>query len=152
MKQTLIIILVLFGSNRIIAQKTIENYVFFNVDRERILEKSFLQSDIFAGAQLKYTWPELEPEKGVYNLDLIQGDLEILRANGKSLFIQVQDVSFDTTIVNVPKYILNDPIYNGGVEIQIDLNNERTEYIIEGLVARRWDKEVAKRFHLLLAA
>jgi len=38
----------------------------------------------------------LEPEKGVYNFDLIQSDLEFLEDNGKNLFIQVQDVSFDT--------------------------------------------------------
>jgi len=38
----------------------------------------------------------LEPEKGVYNFDLIQSDLEFHEANGKNLFIQVQDVSFDT--------------------------------------------------------
>ena len=78
------------------SSKTDWTFCFFNVDRHRIQEKSLLESDIFSGAQLKYTWPELEPEKGVYNFDLIQSDLEFHEANGKNLFIQVQDVSFDT--------------------------------------------------------
>jgi len=134
------------------AQKTVENYVYFNINRHRIQENSFLDSDIFSGAQLKYTWPELEPEKGVYNFELIRKDLAFLKANGKKLFIQIQDVSFDSAIVNVPKYMIEDPIYHGGVEFQVDLNDDGTEYIFAGLVARRWDKEVAKRFHKLLEA
>ena len=119
MKITILVILTsLFTTGHLIAQRPIEHF-FFNVDRHRIQEKSFLDSDIFSGAQLKYTWPELEPKKGGYNFDLIQSGLEILEANGKNLFIQVQDVTFDTTIINVPKYILEDPIYHGGVEIHI---------------------------------
>ena len=54
--------------------------------------------------------------------------------------------------INVPKYILEDPIYHGGVEIHIGRINDGTEYAIDGLVARRWDKEVAGRFHHLLTA
>jgi len=148
-----ILLFLLLVTSNLIAQNIMENYVFFNVERYRISEKSFIENDVFAGAQLKYTWPELEPEKGKYNFDLIQKDLDFLELNGKGLFIQIQDVSFDTTIINVPRYIIEDPIYNGGIEIQFDLNDEETEYVVvESLVARRWDKKVADRFHHLLKA
>jgi hypothetical protein len=136
--------------NCIFGQKAVYNYVFFNVDRHRIKETSFLESKAFFGAQLKYTWPQLESEKDVYHFDLIQNDLDFLKSKGKGLFIQIQDVSFDTTIINVPQYILDDPIYNGGAELHMGRNDEGTAYNIEGLVARRWDYEVANRFHILL--
>ncbi len=146
----IILLLVLFGNCDSFSQTQVQNYIFFNVNRYRIQEEDFLNTSQIKGAQLKYTWPELEPEKGKYNFDLIQKDLDFLKTNGKELFIQVQDVSFDTTIINVPRYIIQDPEYNGGVAVQKDLNKDETEYVVEGLVARRWDKEVANRFHILL--
>ena len=72
----------------------IHYYVFFNRDRERISEPTFLQTSVFEGAQLKYTWRELEPEKDNYNLSIIQSDLDFLTSKGKKLFIQLQDVSY----------------------------------------------------------
>jgi len=36
------------------------HYVFFNQDRERISDAAFLGAKAFEGAQLKYTWRELE--------------------------------------------------------------------------------------------
>src|SRR6185295_8300697 len=41
------------------------HYVFFNRDRERISDAAFVNTKAFEGAQLKYTWSELEPEKGM---------------------------------------------------------------------------------------
>ena len=38
----------------------VHHFVFFNRDRERIADAAFLGSKAFAGAQLKYTWRELE--------------------------------------------------------------------------------------------
>ena len=51
--------------------KPVHHYVFFAHERERIAEKSFLDTPAFEGAQLKYTWRELEPEKDDYDLSLI---------------------------------------------------------------------------------
>ena len=147
----LIPLLILLSINtKSFPQSGMKHYIFFNVYRDRIHESSFLNTKQIEGAQLKYTWPELEPEKGNYNFDLIQNDLDFLTAHGKKLFIQVQDVSFDTSIVNIPGYILKDTIYHGGAAIQYEFNEEKKEYTVEGLVARRWDKNVAERFHLLL--
>ena len=38
----------------------VRHFVFFNRDRERIADAAFLGTKAFAGAQLKYTWRELE--------------------------------------------------------------------------------------------
>src|SRR5690348_14210717 len=91
--------------------KPIHHYVFFNRERERIKEPTFLQTQAFEGAQLKYTWRELEHGKDDYDFGEIEHDLAFLSSKGKKLFIQIQDISYDPSIVPVPRYLLNDPQY-----------------------------------------
>lgn len=152
MRHTLIIILIFLGSNSVIAQKTIDNYVFFNIDRHRIQEKTFLETKKFVGAQLKYTWKELEPEKDQYDFNEIKNDLDFLSKSCKKLFIQLQDVTFDTIRVFVPTYILTDSKYGGGVNIQYITDDNDNIIRQDGYMARRWDKNVADRFHKLIYA
>jgi hypothetical protein len=129
----------------------IHHYVFFDRDRERILESSFLETSVFEGTQLKYSWRELETEKDSYNLTIIRNDLNILTSKGKKLFIQLQDVSFDTSIINVPQYLLNDEIYHGGADLQYSYHGDDEQNAVpEGWVARRWDPAVRERFHKLM--
>jgi len=133
--------------------KGIHHYVFFNRDRERISEHGFLETSAFEGAQLKYTWKELEPEKDNYNFSIIQSDLDFLTSKEKKLFIQLQDVSFDISIINVPQYLCEDNNYNGGVAKQYRYEgNDEKNAVPEGWVARRWDPAVQKRFQKLLFA
>ena len=137
----------------IAATQEIHHYVFFNRDRESISDPEFLQTKTFEGAQLKYTWKQLEPQKDKYNLGIIQKDLEFLTSKGKRLFIQLQEVSFDTSIINVPKYLLDDKTYGGGADKQYHYEGEDEQSAVaEGWVARRWDPAVQARFHKLLAA
>ena len=42
------------------APRAVHHYVFFNRDRERIAEPTFIQTKAIEGAQLKYSWRELE--------------------------------------------------------------------------------------------
>jgi hypothetical protein len=127
--------------------------VFFNRDRERISDAAFLETKAFVGAQLKYTWRELEPEKDGYDFSAIRHDLKLLNANGKKLFIQLQDVSFDPAIVNVPRYLVNETRYNGGADKQYHINRDDEEHAVpEGWVARRWDPAVQGRLHKLFVA
>ena len=129
----------------------IHHYVFFNRDRERISEPSFLETEAFEGAQLKYTWREMEPEKDQYDFNGIQADLDFLTSKGKKLFIQLQDVSFDTSIINVPEYLLRDKQYHGGADLQYHYEGDDEENAVpEGWVARRWDPAVQDRFQKLL--
>jgi hypothetical protein len=129
------------------------HYVFFNRERERISEPSFLETKSIEGAQLKYTWRELEPRKDAYDCTDIHHDLEFLTAHGKKLFIQIQDASFDAAIVPVPKYLIDDPQYHGGTAHQYNIAHDDEEHATPaGWVARRWDPAVRERFAKLLTA
>jgi len=130
--------------------KPVHHYVFFNLARERIREASFLSTKAFEGAQLKYTWRELEPRKDVYEFAAIRSDLAFLTAKGKKCFIQLQDVSFGAEKVNVPEYLRNEE-YGGGVVPQWDIvNGDEANAKIGGWVAKRWDPAVQVRFQKLL--
>ena len=126
-----------------------QHFVFFNVERERIREQNFLDSKAVAGAQLKYRWSELEPERDRYRVDLILDDLRFLEKHGKKLFIQLQEVSFSEEIVNVPDYLREDPAFGGGVHLSHDVDDDG-KVTVGGWVPRRWDPEVQARFRRLL--
>lgn len=126
------------------------NFIFFNRDRERISEESFLRNPVIVGAQLKYSWRELEPERDRYDLGPVLHDLAFLEEHGKRLFIQVQDVSFDER-VNVPDYLVSKE-FNGGVARQYEVDEDDTRPVFDGWVARRWDPKVIDRFDKLLRA
>ncbi len=132
--------------------KQVHHYVFFNRDRKRITDPAFLATKAFEGAQIKYTWPELEPEQDAYDFSAIRQDLMSLTAKGKRLFIQLQDVSFHDSIVNVPRYLQRDSRYNGGVARQYSNEEAGKRAVPEGWVARRWDPAVQERWHKLLSA
>jgi len=131
--------------------KPVHHYVFFAHERERITEKSFLDTPAFEGAQLKYTWRELEPEKDKYDFSSIRKDLAFLTSKGKKLFIQLQEVSFDAKWKLVPDY-LQTAEYHGGVAPQYDNDVDEDHPGIAGWVSRRWDPAVQARFQKLLDA
>lgn len=133
--------------------RPIHHYVFFELERERIAEKSFLESKVFEGAQLKYTWRELEPEKDKYDFSAIRRDLDFLQKHGKKLWLQIQDSSFDTNHVLVPKYLTKDPAYHGGADPQFDIPGDNdAKAVAAGWVGRRWDPTVSERYHKFLMA
>ena len=126
------------------------NYVFFGQERERIADTAFLAHPNIVGAQLKYTWRELEPAQGRYDFRAIRRDLAFLKRHDKRLFLQLQDVSFSKTPVT-PDYLSTDPAYHGGVAGKYEADADgRTEFA--GWVARRWDPAVRERFARLLTA
>jgi len=130
------------------AARQVRHYVFFNRERERIAEPSFLGTAAFEGAQLKYTWRELEPAKGEYDFSGLQRDLDFLRARGKKLFVQFQDVSFDTAINTLPRYLMTDTAYHGGACNQIEVHGDGTVERF-GWVGRRWDPAVQARMRAI---
>lgn len=138
------------GMNRGIAFG-MEHYVFFNMERERIHEATFLNTKAFAGAQLKYTWRELEPKPNAYDFSSIRKDLGFLRSKRKKLFIQLQDVTFSPSYICIPKYLLEDSRYHGGADKQYSMDSDNEELAVaQGWVARRWDPAVRERYHKLL--
>ena len=143
-----IVLLLAFGSTA--AAQATRHYIFFEFDRHRIQEPGFLDHPAIEGAQLKYSWRELEPDSGEYDFSSISADLEFLESHGKRLFVQLQEVSFVDTIVNVPDYLVQDPAFNGGADRTY--HTEDGNLVHEGWVARRWDPAVRERFGLLLDA
>ena len=137
-----------------ISARPIHHYVFFGMDREKLKDaKSFLETPAFEGAQVAYSWRQLEQGQGGYDFSFIREDLQLLQSHGKQLWIQFQDVSFNPNRVNVPKYLLNDPQYNGGADQQIsDRRGDDDHPVREGWVARRWDPAVQDRMYKLFAA
>ena len=135
------------------ATKPIHHFVFYSQDRERLPGDSlFFATPAAEGAQITYTWRQLEPQKDNYDFSLIREDLALLAPRGKKLWIQIQDVTFDSARINIPRYLLNDPAYNGGAAPTI---NDRVDEAIagrSGWVARRWDPAVQERFHKLFNA
>src|SRR5436305_516217 len=81
-------------------------YIYFGADRERIAERGFLDAKGIAGAQIRYSWKQLEHAKGEYDFSDIEHDLAFLTQHGKRLFVQLQDVSFDPGRKPFPAYLL----------------------------------------------
>ena len=134
--------------------KPVHNYVFFGQDREKLhAAASFLETKALEGAQVTYSWRQLEPEKDKYDFSLIREDLALLTSKGKRLFIQLQDVTFSESRINVPRYLLSDPAYNGGADKQYRVEGEDEGRAVHaGWMSRRWDPAVQERFHKLLDA
>ncbi len=132
----------------------VRHYVFFGQDREKLKQaSSFLESKALEGAQVTYSWRQLEPKQDEYDFNYIREDLAFLSSKGKKLFIQLQDVTFSESRINVPRYLLQDAIYNGGADKQYHVNEGDEEHaIVAGWAARRWDPAVQARFHKLLFA
>jgi hypothetical protein len=122
--------------------------VFFSRDHERIAEPSFLLNPNIAGAQLTFTWRELEPERDRYDLGGLRDRLAFLQQHGKRLVVQLQDVSFSDRIL-VPEYLTTDTAFHGGAARKYE-GEEEASARFGGWVARRWDPAVRARFSKLL--
>ncbi|MBS1948219.1 MAG: hypothetical protein JST47_10670 [Bacteroidetes bacterium] len=129
-----------------IKKDNIKHFVYFGKKRKLIIGHPFLLHSIFIGAQIMYSWRELEPEKGKYDFSILKQDYEYLKNHSKKLFIQLQDATFNPKYKAVPDYLLTKE-YNGGAALQY--NDDKKP---EGWVAKRWNKKVRERFQLLLLA
>ncbi len=137
-----------------VSAKPVHHYVFFGQDREKIKEAaSFLKTTALEGAQVTYSWRQLEPKQDEYDFSYIREDLAFLSSKGKKLFIQLQDVTFSESRINVPRYLLQDVMYNGGAAKQYHVKEgDEENAVVAGWAARRWDPAVQARFHKLLFA
>ncbi len=129
-----------------IAADDMRHFVYFARDRDAIREHPLLEHSRFTGAQIMYSWAQLEPSKGNYDFSIIQEDYEYLKSKGKKLFIQLQDATFDVRYRGVPAY-LNTSEYDGG-----SIPQKNDDGIEEGWTAKRWNGNVQKRFASLLNA
>jgi len=134
------------GATCPIVADSIKHFVYFARDRELIQNHSFLKIQRIEGAQIMYSWEQLEPEMGQYDFSIIQEDYDYLLSHGKKLFIQLQDATFNPKYVGIPAYLLTEE-FNGGSTLQFNDNG-----VAEGWVAKRWNSKVQNRFALLLQA
>lgn len=130
----------------LIENEHIKNFVYFSRDREEIHNHPFLKNKNFLGAQIMYSWKQLEPSKDNYDFSIIKKDLNYLNSKGKTLFIQLQDTTFMVNNKAIPNYLLTAK-YDGGAIYQRDDNGKP-----EGWAAKRWNPNVRKRFKKLLTA
>jgi len=136
-----------------LCQTGIKHFIFFSLDRENIHDSAFYSNPGVSGAQVTYPWKRLEPQKDQYDFSEIEEDMNFLNSKGKKLFIQLQDVTFDSARYPVPKYILTDSAYHGGADPQYYFyDDDENKAEKAGWVSRRWDPAVAERFHKLLTA
>ena len=137
-----------------VSAKPLHHYVFFGMDREKIKDaKSFLDTKAFEGAQVSYSWSQLEQGKDNYDFSMIREDLAFLTAHHKKLWIQLMDASFGDKHIFAPRYMLRDPQYNGGADREYDWKEGDEEHATaRGWTARRWDPAVRERFQKFLLA
>jgi len=129
-----------------IKKDSIQHFVYFARDRELIKDHPLLTYAMFQGAQIMYSWRDLEPEKGKYDFSILEQDYTYLKKYRKKLFIQLQDVTFNPKYKAVPDYLLTAE-YDGGAVLQYNDDEKPL-----GWVAKRWNKKVRERFSLLLKA
>lgn len=128
----------------------LQHFVFFGRERAAVAAPAFLENPNIAGAQIKYTWRELEPERSRYDLRPVLDDLAFLESHGKKLFVQLQDVSFSED-VPVPDYLREDAAFGGGAARKYECaDDDESKARFDGWVARRWDPAVRARFTELL--
>jgi len=128
------------------------HYIFFGRDRDAMAGTAAIEKPFIEGAQIAYPWKLLEPEENHYDFSVVESDLEWLTRRGKQLFVQLQDVSFDESIVNVPDYLRSDD-FGGGASRQYAFADDSDNGARPaGWVSRRWDPRVASRYFRLLAA
>lgn len=130
--------------------ETPRNFLFLG-SGELQAHSALLQRPDIAGAQVVYNWKELEPEKDRYDFSGVERDLAIAKADGKALFLQIQDRFFEAHARNVPDYLLTEPEFAGGLARQFDRPGEDRP-VATGWVAQQWNPAVRHRHQALLSA
>lgn len=124
----------------------IQHFVYFSRDRELIHDHPMLEMPRIAGAQIMYSWRQLERQKGNYDFSIIREDYEYLKSRGKKLFVQFQDLTFNVKYKALPNYLLTQEYDGGAVSSPTDTGEEG------GWKAKRWNPKVQERFALLMQA
>jgi hypothetical protein len=141
-------VLTAFAANSAIAAP--QNYLFAGSEDLPRLAPLLERPDI-GGVQIVYSWKALEAAKDEYDFAQIEHDLRYLQGLNKQLFIQLQDRFFEVQHKNVPLYLMQEPIYGGGLVAQVD-NAGENQPIGSGWVTQQWNPAVRERYQRLLKA
>jgi hypothetical protein len=126
------------------------NFLFGDSGELERIAKLVERPDI-GGVQIVYSWKSLETAQDRYDFAQIEADLAFLEKRGKKLFAQIQDRFFEVGHRNVPRYLLEEPRYGGGLAPQRD-NPGENQPEGAGWVAMQWNPAVRERFQMLLTA
>ena len=127
-----------------------QNYLFAGSDELERIEPLIQRPDI-SGVQAVYSWKSLEKTKDVYDFSRIEHDLNFLGRLNRKLFLQIQDRFFEIQDRNVPSYLLEEPVYGGGLVPQSD-NPGENQPEGHGWATQQWNPAVRERFQKLLTA
>lgn len=141
---------VAFGTKDAGKQIAIQDFLFLG-SGELQTHANLVRRPEIEGIQVVYNWRQLEPTKGHYDFSDIERDLAFVEAEGKLFFLQLQDRFFLPTAKNVPDYLMDDPIYEGGIIQQRD-NAGEGEPEGSGWVSRQWLLPVRERHQALVTA
>ncbi|MEO7187181.1 MAG: hypothetical protein ABIW58_02100 [Sphingomicrobium sp.] len=124
------------------------NFIYLGQDD---LDKNLriLDRPDIAGVEVIYVWLSLEPRKDHYDFSMIEYDLALTQARGKAMYIQVGDRFFHSGARYVPRYLLDDPQYDGGLARQA---GTKLGPQMSGWVAQQWNPNLRQRFQALLKA
>jgi hypothetical protein len=126
------------------------NFLF--ADSEDLVRLApLIQRPDIEGVQIVYSWKSLESAKDEYDFADIEQDLRSLEGLHRKMFIQLQDRFFEVQYRNVPRYILEEPIYGGGLVPQTD-NPGEDKPAGHGWATQQWNPAVRERFQKLLQA
>jgi hypothetical protein len=129
-----------------IEKDSIKHFIYFARDRDLIHDHPFLKVQRIEGAQIMYSWRQLEPERGIYDFSIIHKEYNYLLTHNKKLFIQFQDVTFDTNFKAVPDYLMTEE-FDGGCTMSFNENG-----VADGWITKRWNQQVQHRFALIMKA
>ncbi len=125
---------------------SIKHFIYFARDRELIHNHPFLMVQRIVGAQIMYSWRQIERSRGEYDFSIIHDDYTYLLLHDKKLFIQFQDVTFDTNFKAIPDYLMTEE-FDQGCTMSYNDNG-----FADGWIAKRWNPQVQHRFALLMNA
>lgn len=124
------------------------HYIYQN--QGAVLDEKDLDAPNFSGVHIRVPWRMIEPQKGIYNIELISSILQKAKSKGKVVSIAFEDKTWGSpTEVEatkcVPEYLLSEPEAQGAVY---------TEKKVDGAfrcVAKRWVPKVEERWFALLS-
>lgn len=127
-----------------------QNFLFMGGGDTAANSELLSRSDV-SGVQVVYSWKRLEPTQDHYDFSELESDLALAERLHKKLFIQVQDRFFMHEHRGVPRYLLEEPRYGGGLAPQTNQDAERNPDG-SGWVTMQWNPAVRARFQALLSA
>ena len=127
-----------------------QNFLFMGAGDLAENSQLLARPDI-SGVQLVFNWKRLEPTQDHYDFSEIESELALAERLHKKVFIQIQDRFFMHEHRNVPRYLLEEPRYGGGLAPQSNSDAERNPDG-SGWVAMQWNPAVRERFQALLSA